>query len=172
MLLLIDSSELFLFAEKVNHDRKSMADVDETVETVENQRGLPAAEVITMLMESGEQESGEIKMVGSLEELSAVEGDGTINEEEYGEWHPLTDMSSASLFNASEMEVSELPSLKLPVDCSNNSTDLNGRSSTFLEMEFVSEEMQKFLAYQEKTQPTYTSIEDMMYKSSELFPDW
>ena len=144
-----------------------MADVEEVVE-MSSQRG-PVTEVLTTLIEG---EKTEIKMVvNSLEELSAVEGEGTINEEEYGEWHPLVDMSSASYFNASEVDESVLPlSLMLPPgDGSSSSVD---HSSTFLEMEFESEEMKKFLAYQQKTQPTYTSIEDMMYKPSELFPDW
>lgn len=133
----------------------------------------PATEVLKSL-ESENIESPVVKItVDSLEELSAVEGDGTINEEAYGEWNPLVDMSSASFFNASEVEESsELPlSLKLP-GASTSSVQRDDHSSTFLEMEFESEEMKKFLAYQQKTQPKYTSIEDMMYKPNELFPDW
>ena len=147
-----------------------MADVEEVVETAKHsvemssQRG-PATEVLTTLIE------GEKTLVNSLEELSAVEGDGTINEEEYGEWHPLVDMSSASYFNASEVDESVLP-LSLMLPPGDGSSSIVDHSSTFLEMEFESEEMKKFLAYQQKTQPTYTSIEDMMYKPSELFPDW
>ena len=144
-----------------------MADVEEVVE-MSSQRG-PVTEVLTTLIEG---EKTEIKMVvNSLEELSAVEGEGTINEEEYGEWHPLVDMSSASYFNASEVDESVLP-LSLMLPPGDGSSSIVDHSSTFLEMEFESEEMKKFLAYQQKTQPTYTSIEDMMYKPSELFPDW
>ena len=168
--------------EEEKHSYLEMADAEMVVETEKQPDEIsaqkdPAAEALKSLMENENTESvneGKIT-VDSLEELSAVEGDGTINEEAYGEWHPLVDMSSASLFNASEMEESSvLPlSLKLPGgEDSTISVQRDDHSSTFLEMEFESEEMKKFLAYQQKTQPKYTSIEDMMYKPTELFPDW
>ena len=173
------------FPNQHNNATLEMAEVEEVVavETekqpteIVSQRAPTTEEKVTTLLELDNTETAEVKiMVNSLEELSAVEGDGqTINEDEYGEWHPLVDMSSTSLFNASEIEdCSEQPSLslKLPRENSTSSINRDNHSSTFMEMEFESEEMKKFLAYQQKTQPKYTSIEDMMYKPQELFPDW
>ena len=45
-------------------------------------------------------------------------------------------------------------------------------ASSYLDIPFESEEMRQLLSYQSKEMPHWSSVEEMVYKQSELFPEW
>jgi len=45
-------------------------------------------------------------------------------------------------------------------------------ASSYMDIPFESEEMRQLLSYQSKEMPRWSSVEEMVYKQSELFPEW
>ena len=54
----------------------------------------------------------------------------------------------------------------------NNNGDGLQTSSSYMDMAFESEEMRQLLSYQSLDMPRWSSVEDMVYKQADLFPDW
>ena len=157
------ASAVLLRNSKLQGSMKQLIFNSRILATINSIKDVPYFHNITLFNIEMTEEQGQ-----SNEATMLMDGEGEIIIERMDEHHPefeANEQKSVTRF-ATTAEIMVID------DWEEKPPHLEGDTSSYLQMEFESEEMIKFLAYQQKEQPKWSSVEDMTYKQADLFPEW